>query len=160
MSKPVYMRSPSGEVFTTERPEYHKDCEQLTRTEGEKARREYCAAELRKLLKPGQKVYCVLRRVSGSGMSRNISLFIVTPASKGQPAGLRNIDVLTADAIGYSLASKGEGVRVDGCGMDMGFALVYSLGATVWPKGTPKPHGRRNGEPDKAGGYALKHEWI
>jgi len=160
MSKPVYMRSPSGEVFTTERPEYHNDCEQLTRTEGEKARREYCAAELRKLLKPGQKVFCVLRKVSGSGMCRVISLFIVTPASKGQPAELRNIDAMAADAIGYTLNPHGPGIKVSGCGMDMGFSLVYSLGHAIWPNGTRKPHGRRNGEDDYAGGYALKHEWI
>jgi hypothetical protein len=53
-----------------------------------------------------------------------------------------------------------EGIVVGGCGMDMGFHLVYNLGATLWPKGTEKPHGTRNGEPDTSGGYALKSRWI
>lgn len=28
------------------------------------------------------------------------------------------------------------------------------------PNGTDKPHGRRNGEPDSSGGYALKSRWM
>lgn len=44
--------------------------------------------------------------------------------------------------------------------MDMGFHVVYALGSALWPDGTPAPHGTRNGEPDTAGGYALKHEWL
>jgi len=155
----VYLRSASGEVFSTEFPEYHKDCERLTRAEGERLYREQSRATLRKMLKPGQTVYCMLRHVSSSGMSRRISLYIVTPAKKGQPAGLRNIDGLTATVTGHTLADKG-GISMGGCGMDMGFALVYALGRAVWPKGTPKPHGRRNGEPDSEGGYALKSEWL
>jgi len=43
---------------------------------------------------------------------------------------------------------------------DMGFQIVYQLGQRMWPDGTPKPHGRRNGQPDSAGGYALKHQWL
>jgi hypothetical protein len=57
------------------------------------------------------------------------------------------------------LADDG-GIKIGGCGMDMGFDLVYSLGATLWPNGTRKPHGTRNGEPDSAGGYALNHRWM
>jgi len=49
---------------------------------------------------------------------------------------------------------------VGGCGMDMGFAVVYDLGLSLWPAGTPAPHGTRNGEPDSNGGYALKHSWL
>lgn len=32
--------------------------------------------------------------------------------------------------------------------------------AMLKPDGAPAPHGTRNGEPDTAGGYALKHEWL
>lgn len=38
--------------------------------------------------------------------------------------------------------------------------FVYSLGRTLWPDGTRAPHGRRNGQPDSDGGYALKHSWL
>lgn len=65
-----------------------------------------------------------------------------------------------AIALDWSRDDKTGGVRVGGCGMDMGFHLVYQLGSVLWPKGTKKPHGKRNGEPDYSGGYALKHEWL
>ena len=64
-----------------------------------------------------------------------------------------------ARAMGGSIAKDG-GIRVPGCGMDMGFALIYNLGAVLWPNGTPEPHSTRNGEPDNDGGYALKQRWI
>lgn len=73
---------------------------------------------------------------------------------------LRSIGWLAARAMGDGFDRDRQGVKIGGCGMDMGFSLVYNLGATIWPKGTPKPHGRRNGEPDREGGYALKHSWL
>lgn len=151
----TYMRSPSGEVFETQHPEYHKECENLGGgAKGYAARQEYARAELRKIIKPGQKVYTILRSVSKSGMSRDISLFVI---HKGE---LRNIDCLTSDATGIAESRNGPGIRMGGCGMDMGFSLVYNLGMALWPKGTRKPHGTRNGQPDTCGGYALKHSWL
>lgn len=155
----TYMQAPNGEVFTTSNPDWHKDSKPLSAKAGAKARQEYCAKELRKILKPGQQVYCLLRDVSRSGMSRTISLYVIERGAKGKPPGLRCIDSLAADCTGYRLADN-RGIKVGGCGMDMGFQLVYSLGASVWPKGTPRPHGKRNGEPDSEGGYALKHDWL
>ena len=52
------------------------------------------------------------------------------------------------------------GLVVGGCGMDMGLHVIYTLGAALWPKGTPEPHGTRNGVLDSDGGYALKSEWL
>ena len=52
------------------------------------------------------------------------------------------------------------GIKIGGCGMDMGFYLVYNLGYTLYPNGTPKQHGTRNGEPDFDGGYAFKQAWL
>ena len=154
MAKQYYLRAPSGEVFRSERPEFHKECENLgAGAKGKAARAGYCKAELRTLLVPGAKVYCILRSVSASGISRVISLYV---KSEGD---MRNIDSLSADALGYKLAKK-AGVMVSGCGMDMGFHLVYSLGSTLWPDGTGTPHGTRNGKPDTDGGYALSHVWL
>jgi hypothetical protein len=149
----TYMQSPSGEVFTTDNPEYHKDCKKLTIKAGKVARKEYARSELRKLITPGQTVYCTLRSVSSSGMSRTISLHIIDNGT------LRGIDNLAADATDTKRAKR-DGLIMGGCGMDMGFALVYSLGYALWPNGTPKPHGVRNGTPDSDGGYALKHSWV
>ena len=155
VNKTVFMRSSeTGEVFSTALPEYHADCENLGSGEkGKQARNEYCRAELRRMLKPKDVVYTVLRHRSASGMYREIGLFIV------QDGELRNIDSLSADAMGYKRGKTG-GLKVGGCGMDMGYHLVHTLGHYLWPNGTPEPHGMRNGEPDSAGGYALRHEWI
>lgn len=73
---------------------------------------------------------------------------------------IRSIGWLAARAMGDSFDRDRQGIKAGGCGMDMGFNLVYNLGATMWPKGTPKPHGSRNGESDTAGGYALNHSWL
>lgn len=149
----AYMQAPTGEVFLTEYPEHLKDCTRLTQAAGKIAARDYAREQLRGILKPGTTVYTVLRHCSASGMSRRISLQIVDGDS------IRQIDHWAADAMGDKVSDKG-GITVTGCGMDMGFHLVYNLGAVLWPNGTPEPHGRRNGEPDSAGGYALKHQWL
>lgn len=151
--KPYYMKTAAGDVFSTSFPEYHKECKQLTRAEGEKLYRAQVLTEAKRKIKPGQKIYCTLRHVSSSGMSRRISLHTV---HKGE---LIPLDHTAAILTGRTLSDKG-GIVCNGCGMDMGFDLVYSLGYAIWPKGTPKAHGTRNGEPDRDGGYALKHSWI
>lgn len=149
----TYMQSANGDVFETEHPEYHKECENLGGgAKGFAARREYCLKELRKILKPNSTVYTVLRSVSKSGLSREISAFAI------QKGKLRNLDCLIADAIGHAVGN--QGIKMNGCGMDAGFALVYSIGSALWQKGTAKPHGMRNGKPDRGGGYALKQQWV
>ncbi len=148
----TYMRTKEGTVWATTHPEYHNDCERLPQAEGKRLRAEYCQAELRTLLKPGDTVYCLVRSVAKSGMSRKISCYITAGT------GIRNIDVLVADAIDWRYTDAG--IYVGGCGMDMGFHLVYTLGRCLWPGGTPEAHGSRNGAPDKDGGYALKKEWM
>ena len=56
-----------------------------------------------------------------------------------------------------------DGIKIGGCGMDMGFAIVYALGRKLFPEGF-KVNGRgRNGDTsgwDNDGGYALKHRWL
>ena len=107
-------------------------------------------------VKPGTTIYTLCRRVSTSGMSRVIDLFVI---HKNQPV---SIAWCAAALMSYSLDShsNGYGLKVSGAGMDMGFHVVYSLGSVLWPKGTPKPHGTRNGEPDQDGGYALRQRWL
>lgn len=113
--------------------------------------RDEARAELRAILKPGDTIYCILRHVSRSGMHRRISLLT---------ADRRQLDWLIDRAGWGRTSSRGEGLVADGCGMDMGFHLVYNLGRSVWPDGTPEPHGTRNGEPDTCGGYALRQSWL
>ena len=108
---------------------------------------------LLELLKPGDTVYTMLKHVSRSGMMRHIQLKIV------RDQDICDITYHAACVLGDSIAKDG-GIRVSGCGMDMGFALVYDLGMTLRRSGTPEPHGTRNGEPDRDGGYALHQRWI
>lgn len=123
-------------------------------TTATKDERAEAVMHLRKILKPGDTVYTVLRHVSSSGMTRRIDLYVI------RKNALMYLSGYAAKAIGLRRHRTREGIVVGGCGMDMGYHLVYELGAVLWPKGTPKPHGRRNGEPDSEGGYALHHKWI
>ena len=155
----VYMQTERGDVFSTTFPEYHKDCKVLPRVQGAELYRAQEIANLKKWIKPGTTIYTKLETVSASGMSRRISVYIVAPKTKHEPARIVNITGMTAHATGDTVSDKG-GIMKTGCGMDMGFSIVYDLGRALWPKGTPKPHGSRNGAPDKDGGYALKHSWL
>lgn len=111
-------------------------------------------SQLRAMLIPGETVYTVLRNVSRSGMCRSIDLYNMR---ENAPVWISR---LAARACGFNWDAKREALKVGGCGMDMGFHAVYTLGACVWPQGTDAPHGVRNGEPDSDGGYALKHRWM
>jgi hypothetical protein len=109
---------------------------------------------LRKIIKPNDVINCFLRHVSSSGMTRRISFYVIKNNK------LIGLDWYIEKVLGYKRNYNNEGLVVGGCGMDMGFAVVYELGLSLWPKGTKKPHGIRNGEPDSNGGYALKHSWV
>lgn len=99
---------------------------------------------------------------------------IVTTICVHQPAGMvRHHKVLVvhdgminditwhvAKAAGFRLAKNYHAIVQSGGGYSKGFQIVYALGSSLWPNGTDKPHGTRNGEPDSNGGYALKHGSI
>ena len=115
-------------------------------------------ASLRKYLKPNDTVFVSCESVSRSGMSRVLN-FRIFRGSQRNPRPIW-LSSWIAKACGYSMSRDPQGVKVSGCGMDMGFSVVYGLGRTLWPKGTRKAHGSRNGEPDRGGGYALNYTWI
>ena len=118
-------------------------------------------ARLRCWLKPGDKVFCVLRHRSASGMSRVIQLTKFD--GEGADFGPRYLGYNAAVALGWRYDNKREGIKVQGCGMDMGFATVYELGRVLWPEGFKVDGRGRNGDTsgwDSDGGYALKSEWL
>jgi hypothetical protein len=102
-------------------------------------------AKLREWIKPGDRVYTVLRHASTSGMLRAISLLII------HEGRILDVSWLTARACGYSRHEKTGGIVMRGCGMDMGYEVVYTLGRVLNPEGTPER---------KDGGYSLRHEWL
>ena len=114
-----------------------------------------CAREtLERILKSGTTIYTVLRHVSRTGMQRSIQLQVVVDRD------IVDISWSAAALLDASLDAKRGGIKISGCGMDMGLALVHNLGMVLWLQGTSEPHGTRNGEPDSNGGYVLKHRWI
>lgn len=153
MAKIVYMLTSSGFIFTTSHPEFHQMDKRLTVKDGKAKYIQQCKEELLKLVKPGQTINTLVRSVSASGMSRRISLYIVDGSE------IRNIDHWVSIITGYKHSNNG-GLIVGGCGMDMCFHLVHTLGACLWPEGTETAHGSRNGKADKDGGYALKHRSL
>lgn len=153
MAKSVYMQTPCGEVFETSNPESHSDSKRLTIKAGKALLKQQYIDQLKTWIKPGDTIYGNVNTVSSSGMSRNISFYIV------KDGRISCIDYLVATAIGHKQGKHG-GVVFGGCGMDMIFAGVYALGSVMWPNGTPEPHSTRNGVPDSCGGYALKHSQL
>ena len=111
-------------------------------------------AHLRSVLKPGAEVFTQLRHVSKSGMTRWLDVYTVIDGS------IRNITWDVCAAADFTFCSRRHALKIEGCGMDMGFQAVYCLGHAIWPAGTLEPHGTRNGEPDTNGGYALRQRWL
>lgn len=114
--------------------------------------------ELREILKPGDTVYTKLDHVSRSGMSRVITPFIIRD---NEPCLL---SWLVEKALDYSPHRKYTGVQVSGCGMDMGFHLVYALSRVLFPDGFEILQSDDNGvlRPvfESDGGCALKQQWL
>ena len=93
-------------------------------------------------------VYTILRSVSASGMTRHISLVVAGLDNKGKPA-LWDITYHASKVLGDKLHERNghRTIKVNGCGMDMGFHLVYSLSSVLFAG-------------DDRAGYELKQRWI
>lgn len=114
-------------------------------TKAAQAAREESRKALLESIKPGDTIHTVLRHVSKSGMSRRIDLYKLTAD------GPLFLTYHVARLCGYSLPDKGQGLRTDGCGMDMGFDAVYTLGRYLFPDGFGMPM-RLAAEPDGVNG--------
>lgn len=105
------------------------------------------------------KIYTVLRHVSNSGMFRIIDVFAIRNNQ------LLYLTSLVEKLTHYKRDKTRYGLRVGGCGMDMGFAVVYDFSRACFPAGFKyrKNEHHRNNDPslrDGDGGYALKQGWI
>src|SRR3989304_5798546 len=92
---------------------------------------EIAKQKLKDMLPPGTTVYTVLRHVSQSGMFRIIDMQIKTET------GISRIPPYLLDDVGfyYKQDKREAGYRVSGCGMDMGFAIVYDLARILYNEG-------------------------
>ena len=136
----------------------------LTKKEIKAQERQEAIEKLRSMVKPGDTVHTILRHCSTSGMTRDISLTL------GGEWDIQNITYLAAIAMDDKLVTRNgfNAIRVTGCGMDMGFNLVYCLSRTLFPEGfkpidAGKTYGRNGANPDDTdtdGGYALNQKWL
>lgn len=129
------------------------ECELLKGETAKTALEGYRRAELLKILKPGMTLTVVCTHRNSSGMSARFRVFAPILSDAGEPT-IRELTRHIAEFVGFK--ANGSEIVMGGCGYSKSFQIVYSLGSMLWPNGTPEPHGTRNGEPDRAGGYALK----
>jgi hypothetical protein len=94
--------------------------------------------QLRELFPAGSTAHTIIRHVSRSGMQRAISVLAST-----EDGGVQDVSWMVARAVGWRLHTHHDGVKVDGCGMDMGFHLIYTMSQVV--------HGD---------GYAVSQRWV
>lgn len=118
-----------------------------TLTKAQKLEQSEARDYLRSICPAGTTLSTELLYVSRSGMMRIIAVQHPTEGDITREASTALGDNLR-DVPHSATANYGRrGIRVDGCGMDMGFHLVYSLSATL------------HGHADR-GGYALSQRWA
>jgi len=74
------------------------------------------------LLQDTDTIYTVLHNVSKSGLSRVISFYMVNDNKE-----IININYYISVLLGYKFDKTHFGLKVKGCGMDMGFHVVDTL---------------------------------
>lgn len=98
----------------------------------------------RRVDKKGTTIYTKVTHVARSGMSRSIECFVIVD---NEPV---NLTWAVARILGDPCDQKNGGVKVGGCGMDMGFHIVNYLSYSL--------HGHHNAHP--LAGYTLEHRWL
>lgn len=90
-------------------------------------------AKIREWLPMGSTIYCIVRRVAASGMSRNIQLVYFDTEHDGD-VNDRHPTRMAAWAMGKKVVEINgrDTIQVKGCGMDMCQHLVETLAAYVW----------------------------
>lgn len=128
-------------------------------TTKEQTPKEIAFSRLKKYLKPGSTIYHTVKHVAKSGMSRQISFYIVRDGK------IESINWELSHILDYKRNPSNGALKIGGTGMDMGFHVVYSAGRKLFPNGFKLAEGQygRNGDKsgfDKDGGYAFQSEWI
>lgn len=121
-----YVEFADGTIIETSFPEYHPTGNVLPKISGERAYIEQLKTGLIEVLKDFKTIYCVIRHVSASGMSREISLYSVDNEKR-----MIGISYTAGKIIGWGQGKLG-GIKVRGCGMDMAFHTVYTLSSILY----------------------------
>ena len=99
--------------------------------------KEKAITKLKEAIKEDDTLYTQLKHVSKSGMTRHIAVRFLKDDYPYDYTYLASI------ALGWKLSDKYDGIKVGGCGMDMGFHLIYSLSYVLYNDG-----------------YAIKQRWL
>lgn len=103
--------------------------------------KEEAIKRLKEEIKKGDTLWTQLNHVSQSGMTRHIS---VRQIKKDYPLDWTRLVSIALDWKEAKNRFGGyNGIKVGGCGMDMGFHLVYTLSSVLYNDG-----------------YAIKHSWL
>tara|TARA_R110002020_G_scaffold470129_1_gene695662 strand:+ start:776 stop:1078 length:303 start_codon:yes stop_codon:yes gene_type:complete len=98
--------------------------------------KERVEAFLKDLFPKGSTAYTTVVHVAQSGMSRHIKVFAISGER------IQNISYHVSKLLDWRFTNK-EAVFVGGCGMDMGFHLIYTLSSKLYDDG-----------------YAIKQSWV
>lgn len=141
----------------------------MTKKQEKEERKQEAIRYLKSMIKPGDTVYTTLKHVSRSGMYRVIELFI------SHNDRIVNITGQAAIALDDKYDQRHYGIGVGGCGMDMGFHLVYNLSYVLFKGGFQcagekctcndhhnPPYPPKDGKTFHAGdsGYAISQSWM
>ncbi len=133
----------------------------ITKKEEARLERQRCIGRVKELLNGNRKVYTRIDSVSASGMSRQISAFIPVVDKRDGSPDIVNISYYIAKIL-HNRQGKSGGVIMGGCGMDMGFSMVYNVSSYLFLGGDGKTVTGRNGDtkPETDGGYILQQSWL
>jgi len=84
---------------------------------------------LKEYLKKDMTIHSIIRSVSNSGMSRNIS-FKITDKDN-----MLDLSYHIAKALQYPFNDKKHAVKISGCGMDMAFHVIHNLSRVLFNDG-------------------------
>lgn len=149
---------PNGEIYEYSAGLWDREidegrCKLLTGKTAETALEDYRRAWLLKRVDVGATLQAVCTYRASSGMSARYRVFVPIVTDEGRNHILE-ITRQVAELCGFRLSKNNE-IIMGGCGYSKPFQIGYDLGRRLWPNGTRHPHGVRNSEPDRDGGYAI-----
>ncbi len=130
---------------------------------------------LLKVLGKSHHVYTAIKHVSSSGMTRHISCYAAIKDQYTKHPGIVDITWHVGRVLDYKRNRSNGGLVVGGCGMDMGFHVVYTLSSYMYRGGfrcfgaacqandhfNDRDCDRAKGKHlHKDGGYALSQSWL
>ena len=99
--------------------------------------KEEAIEQLKEAIKEGDTLWTQLHHVTKSGMTRYIGVRLL---KDDYPY---DYTYLVSKALGRNTSDKYSGIKIEGCGMDMGFHLIYELSHALY-----------------GDGYAIKQKWL